>query len=52
MLADIRNCAFYALSVPAIKEERVNSVEDGNTNQCGAQESHVIPQSRGEQRQA
>jgi hypothetical protein len=34
MLMDVRNCAFYALSVLAIKEERVNSVEDGDTNYC------------------
>jgi hypothetical protein len=33
---NVRYCKVYALSVLAIKEECVNSVEDGNTNQCGA----------------
>jgi hypothetical protein len=33
--------AVYAVSISAIKKERVNSVEDGDTDQRGAKESHL-----------
>jgi hypothetical protein len=41
VLINGRDCAVHAVSVPAIKKERVNSVEDGNTNERGAKKSHL-----------
>jgi hypothetical protein len=41
VLINVRHHAIHAVSVPAIKKERVNSVEDGNTNERGTEKSHL-----------
>jgi hypothetical protein len=41
VLINARDYAVHAVSVPAIKKERVNSVEDGNTNERGTEKSHL-----------
>ena len=47
VLINAQDYAVHAVSVPASKEERVNSVEDGNTDQRGTKESHLsLPISR------
>jgi hypothetical protein len=47
---NVRYHAVYAISVPAIKKERVNSVENGDTNQRGTKKSHHPSQLAGEKR--
>jgi hypothetical protein len=44
---DIGQCVLYAVFVMASEELRVNSVEDGNAYQCGAEKSHLSLPIRG-----